>query len=172
MTLDTMHDLLIDELKDIYSAESQILQALPTMAAHATAPALVKAFEDHLEQTRGQVSRLDTIFQHLGVSPRGQTCKAMEGLLAEGAATLAKKGDDTVLDAAIIAAAQRVEHYEIAAYGSAHAFAKLMHQHEIADLLEETLDEEKEANDLLTTIAESKVNTKAPLMRELQRSGR
>lgn len=166
MALATMHDLMIAELKDIYSAETQLVKALPKMAKGANTPSLRKAFEDHLEQTQEHVSRLDQIFELLGTSPRGTKCKGMEGLLEEGADMLAEEGDDTVRDAGIIAAAQRVEHYEIAAYGSTLAFATLMGHTEIAGLLEQTLTEEKAADELLSAIAEDEVNVAAPGMDE------
>jgi ferritin-like metal-binding protein YciE len=172
MTLNTLHDLMIEELKDIYSAETQILKALPEMVKHATNADLKKAFEDHLTQTKGHVTRLDTIFGELKTDPKGTTCKAMEGILAEAAGTLAKKGDPIVLDAAIIGDAQRVEHYEIAAYGAVHAYAVQMKHDSIAKLLQATLTEEEAANDGLTAIAKTKVNNKAPQMRELQTAGK
>lgn len=164
MALTTMHDLMIAELKDLYSAETQLVKALPKMAKGATTPHLRNAFSDHLEQTQEHVSRLDEIFKILGRSPRGVTCKGMEGLIAEGSEMLEKEGDDIVRDAGLIAAAQRVEHYEIAAYGSTLAFARLMGHTEIAELLEATLAEEKAADELLSVLAEEEVNVAAPGM--------
>ncbi len=164
MALATMHDLMIAELKDLYSAETQLVKALPKMAKGVSAPSLRKAFEDHLAQTQEQVSRLEQICEMLGVSPRGKKCKGMEGLLEEGTEMLEEEGDDAVKDAGIIAAAQRVEHYEIAAYGSTLAFATLMGHSEIAELLETSLNEEKAADELLSTIAEEEVNVSAPGM--------
>jgi len=164
MALDTMQDLLIEELKDLYSAETQLVKALPKMAKGATAPALRKAFEDHLVQTQEQVSRLEEIFETLGTSPRGKKCKGMEGLLEEATGMLEEEGDENVKDAGIIASAQRVEHYEIAAYGSSLAFATLLGHTEIAERLETTLNEEKAADQLLSTIAEEEVNIAAPAM--------
>ena len=164
MALDTMHDLMINELQDIYSAETQLVKALPKMAKGATTPSLRKAIEDHLEQTQEHVTRLDQIFELLGTSARGKKCKGMEGLLAEGAEMLEEEGNETVKDAGIIAAAQRVEHYEIAAYGSTLAFATLMGHSEVAELLETTLAEEKAADSLLSSIAEDDVNPAAPGM--------
>jgi ferritin-like metal-binding protein YciE len=166
MSLDTMHDLMIAELKDLYSAETQIVKALPKMAEGATTASLRKAFEDHLEQTHEHVARLEKIFGILEVSPRGKKCKGMEGLLEEGGEMLEEEGDDTVRDAGIIASAQRVEHYEMAAYGSTLAFANLMGHSEIAELLEMTLNEEKEADKLLSSIAEDEVNSAAPGMED------
>jgi ferritin-like metal-binding protein YciE len=164
MALATMHDLMIAELKDLYSAETQLVKALPKMAKGVTAPSLRTAFENHLAQTQEQVSRLEQIFEMLGTSPKGKKCKGMEGLLEEGAEMLEEDGDPSVKDAGIIAAAQRVEHYEIAAYGSTLAFATLMGHSEIAELLETTLNEEKETDELLSTIAEEEVNVAAPGM--------
>jgi len=164
MALDTMQDLLIEELKDLYSAETQLVKALPKMAKGATAPSLRKAFEDHLVQTQEQVSRLEEIFETLGKSPKGKKCKGMEGLLEEATGMLEEEGDENVKDAGIIASAQRVEHYEIAAYGSSLAFATQLGHTEIAELLEITLNEEKEADQLLSTIAEEEVNIAAPGM--------
>ncbi len=164
MALATMHDLMIEELKDLYSAETQLVKALPKMAKGVTAPSLRKAFEDHLVQTQEQVSRLEQIFEMLGSSPKGKKCKGMEGLLEEAVEMLEEDGDENVKDAGIIASAQRVEHYEIAAYGSTLAFATLMGHSEIAELLETTLNEEKEADELLSTIAEEEVNIAAPAM--------
>ena len=166
MALATMQDLMIAELKDLYSAETQLVKALPKMARGAVTPSLRKAFENHLEQTHEHVARLEKIFDVLGASPRGTKCKGMEGLLEEGSEMLDEDGDDTVRDAGIIAAAQRVEHYEIAAYGSTLAFATLMGHTDIAELLEATLSEEKAADELLSTIAENEVNSAAPGMEE------
>lgn len=164
MALATMHDLMIEELKDLYSAETQLVKALPKMAKGVSAPSLRKAFEDHLVQTQEQVSRLEQIFEMLGTSPRGKKCKGMEGLLEEAVEMLEEDGDEQVKDAGIIASAQRVEHYEIAAYGSTLAFATLMGHTEIAELLETTLNEEKEADVLLSSIATEEVNAAAPGM--------
>jgi ferritin-like metal-binding protein YciE len=164
MALATMHDLMIAELKDLYSAETQLVKALPKMVKGAHTTSLAKAFEDHLEQTHEHVARLEQIFEIVGKSPRGTKCKGMEGLLAEAAEMLDEEGNDAVRDAGIIAAAQRVEHYEMAAYGSTLAFATLMGHADVADLLEMTLNEEKAADALLTSIAEGDVNPAAPGM--------
>jgi ferritin-like metal-binding protein YciE len=164
MALATMHDLMIAELKDLYSAETQLVKALPNLVRGARTPSLSKAFEDHLEQTHEHVARLEQIFDIIGKSPRGTKCKGMEGLLAEAADMLGEDGDDTVRDAGIIASAQRVEHYEIAAYGSTLAFATLLAHSEVAELLEMTLNEEKAADALLSSIAEDEVNSAAPGM--------
>lgn len=161
MALDTLHDLMVDELKDLYSAETQLVKALPKMVDGASTASLKKAISDHLEQTKGQVTRLEQVFEMLGESPRGKKCKAMEGLCEEGAEMISEAGQDVVRDAGIIAAAQRVEHYEIAAYGSTIAFARLMGHEKIAVILHQTLDEEKAADNLLNNIAEEEINPAA-----------
>jgi ferritin-like metal-binding protein YciE len=161
MSLDTLHDLMVNELKDLYSAETQLVKALPKMAKAAGSESLRTAFTEHLEQTKGQVARLDEIFALIDASPRGKKCKAMEGLVEEGSEMAAEKGEDAVRDAGLIAAAQRVEHYEIAAYGSTIAYARLMGHDAVVDLLQATLDEEKAADTLLTELAESEVNPAA-----------
>lgn len=161
MKLETLHDLYVDELKDLYSAEHQLLKALPKMAKAASAPQLAKAFTDHLEETRGQVERLEKIFKKLDVSPKGKTCKAMEGLLEEGKEVMDEDADPTVMDAALIAAAQRVEHYEMAGYGCVRTFARLLGDEQAADLLQKTLDEEGAADKKLTKLAETVINVEA-----------
>jgi ferritin-like metal-binding protein YciE len=158
MSLDSLHDLYVDELKDLYSAENQLLKALPKMAKAASVPELKAAFEEHLEITRGQVSRLETIFEELEVSPKGKKCKAMEGLIEEGKEIIEEKGAPAVVDAALIAAAQRVEHYEMAGYGCVRTFANLLGYEQAAALLQETLDEEGEADKKLTELAETVIN--------------
>src|SRR5438132_2434128 len=158
MKLESLRDLFVNELRDLYSAENQLVKALPKMAKAASAPELQTAFTEHLEQTKEQVNRLDRIFQELGKNPKGKRCKAMEGLLEEGKDTLAEDADPAVLDAALIAAAQRVEHYEIASYGCARTFARLLGMEEAARLLQETLDEESETDEKLTHIAETNIN--------------
>jgi ferritin-like metal-binding protein YciE len=161
MKLKTLHDLYIDELKDLYNAEHQLLKALPKMAKAASDTKLAKAFTDHLSETKGQVDRLEGIFKKLDVSPKGKTCKAMEGLLEEGKEVMAEDADPTVMDAALIAAAQRVEHYEMAGYGCVRTFARLLDYDEAADLLQETLDEEGAADKKLTKLAETVINLEA-----------
>lgn len=161
MSLDSLHDLYVDELKDLYSAENQLLKALPKMAKAATAPELKAAFTEHLEVTRKQVERLDQIFEGLGVSPKGKKCKAMEGLVEEGKEVMEEEGEDEVIDAALIAAAQRVEHYEMAGYGCVRTFANLLGYEDAAALLQETLDEEGEADKKLTELAETVINVEA-----------
>jgi ferritin-like metal-binding protein YciE len=161
-TITTLDKLYEEELRDIYNAEGQLVKALPKMAKAASNDELKKAIEDHLEQTKGQVDRLEKVFQSLGVAVRGKTCAAMKGLLEEGKEILEEEDiEDTVLDAALIAAAQKVEHYEIATYGTLIAWAKQLGYADQAKLLEETLTEEKEADSLLTEIAESNINAMA-----------
>jgi ferritin-like metal-binding protein YciE len=155
-----MTELFVDELKDLYSAEKQIIRVLPKLAKAATSEDLKQAFLSHLEETNGQVARLDKIFETLGKTPRGKTCVGMKGVLEEGAEVLEDTDKGSVRDAALISAAQRVEHYEMAGYGSVRDFAKMLGQGEIATLLEETLEEEKAADKKLTSIAKQ-VNAEA-----------
>ena len=161
MKLETLHDLYVDELKDLYNAEHQLLKALPKMAKAASAPQLAKAFTDHLAETIGQVERLEKIFKELDAKPKGKTCKAMKGLLKEGKEVRAEDADPTVMDAALIAAAQRVEHYEMAGYGCVRTFARLLGYQQAAGLLQETLDEEGTADKKLTQLAEIVINVEA-----------
>ncbi len=160
MSVKTINELLLDELKDLYSAEKQITKALPKMAKAASSQDLKSAFESHLEETQGHVERLDKIFENLGKSPRGKTCHGMQGLLEEGSEMISESEKGPVRDAGLISAAQRVEHYEMAGYGSVREFASILGQNEIASLLEETLGEEKAADEKLTGIAK-KVNPQA-----------
>jgi ferritin-like metal-binding protein YciE len=154
MSVGTIEELFIDELKDLYSAEKQITKSLPKLAKAATAPELKDAFESHLKETLGQIERLEKVFEILGKSPRGKTCNGMKGVLEEGAEVLeeTEKGS-SVRDAALISAAQRVEHYEMAGYGCVREYAKLLGQKEIAQLLDETLAEEKAADSKLGQVA-------------------
>jgi ferritin-like metal-binding protein YciE len=161
MKLASLHDLYVHELKDLYNAENQIIKALPKMAKAASAPQLTKALTEHLEQTKDQVGRLEKIFKMLEVSPKGKTCKAMEGLLEEGKELVAEDADASVRDAAIIAAAQKVEHYEIAAYGCVRTFAHLLGDDQAAELLQKTLDEEGISDKKLTKLAEAVINVEA-----------
>jgi ferritin-like metal-binding protein YciE len=171
MKLNTLEQLYISELRDLYSAENQLLKALPKMAKGASSPELKDAFEKHLEQTKGHVERLEQIFQQLAESPKGKTCHGMKGLIEEGAETLKEDGEDSVLDAGIIVAAQKVEHYEIAGYGSVRTFANLLGKDEEAKLLQSTLDEEAETNEILNGLAESIVNPEAVSETELAEAG-
>lgn len=161
MALESMQDLLIHQLQDIYSAEKMLLKALPKMVERVSAEELKAAFSHHLSETQSQVTRLERIFKILDESPSGTKCKAMEGLIAEAEDMLGEDGNDAVIDAGIIADAQRVEHYEIAAYGTARTLAQTLGNTEAAQLLEESLEEEKEADQRLTEIAEAAVNVEA-----------
>jgi ferritin-like metal-binding protein YciE len=154
MKANSLRDLFVEQLQDLYNAEQQLVKALPKMAKAATSDDLRSAFEEHLEKTKGHVQRLEDIFEQLGERAKGQKCKGMEGLVKEGSEVIGEDMDDDVKDAALIAAAQRVEHYEIAGYGTVRTFATLLQEDAAADLLEETLDEEKEADETLTGIAE------------------
>jgi len=160
MSVETMQELLLDELKDLYSAEKQIVRALPKLAKAATSPDLKQALTNHLEETEGQVSRLERIAEMVGKKFTGKTCVGMKGVLEEGSEVLEETDKGTVRDAAMIAAAQRVEHYEMAGYGSARDFANTLGLSEVAALLEETLAEEKEADKKLTSISK-RVNATA-----------
>ena len=161
MKLDTLEQLYISELRDLYSAENQLVKALPKMAKAASSDELRNAFEKHLEQTKEHVQRLEQIFEQLDESPKGKTCRGMKGLIEEGSEILEEDGEDSVLDAGIIVAAQKVEHYEIAGYGSARTFANLLGQDEAAELLQSTLDEESDTNENLNQLAENIVNPEA-----------
>lgn len=171
MKLDTLENLYISELRDLYSAENQLLKALPKMAKSASSPELKDAFEQHLEQTKGHVERLEQLFQQLDESPKGKTCQAMKGLIEEGSEILKEEGEESVLDAGMIVAAQKVEHYEIASYGSVRTFANLLGQDEAARLLQSTLDEESETNEILNRLAESVVNPEALTETDLADAG-
>ena len=149
-----LRELYIDELKDLYNAESQLLKALPKMAKAASSGELRQGFEEHLEQTKGQVQRLEQIFQKLGESPKGKKCRGMEGLIEEGSEVMEQDFDGAVKDAALIGAAQRVEHYEIAGYGTVRSIAETLGEDDHVSLLEETLEEEKETDEKLTQLAE------------------
>lgn len=161
MKLDSLRTLWIEELRDLYNAENQILKALPKMAKKASTPELKEAFENHLGETQTHVERLDEIFVKLGKKPTGKTCKAMKGLVEEGAEMMKEDGPESVIDAGLIAAAQRVEHYEMAGYGVVRTFASILGEGEAQDLLQETLDEEGAADEKLTEIAEGIVNEEA-----------
>jgi ferritin-like metal-binding protein YciE len=158
-----LHELFLDELRDLYSAEQQLTKALPKMAKAASHPQLVQAFESHLKETEGHVKRLEDAFTALGEKPDGEKCEAMEGLIKEGSALIDRKGDlpDAVLDAGLIAAAQKVEHYEIASYGTVITWSTLMNHDEVTELLTETIAEEEAADDKLTMLAENGINESA-----------
>lgn len=161
MHLEHLMDLYVDELRDVYNAEKQLMRALPKMANHANHEELRTAFEDHERITGEQVKRLETIFDDLKLPPAGKKCLGMEGLIAEGEELLEEGGDPDVVDAAMISSAQRVEHYEIAAYGTLRTYADRLGLKEHARLLQQTLDEEGDTNKLLTRIAETRVNRDA-----------
>lgn len=161
MELETLKDLYVEELKDLYSAENQILKALPQMIKKASHPQLKKAFAAHEKQTREHVVRLERICDDLGESPRGKKCHGMEGLLKEGKELIAEKPEPDVLDAGMISAAQHVEHYEMAGYGTVRTYAQQLGYDKHAQLLQKTLDEEQQTDLLLTQIAESSVNIDA-----------
>lgn len=160
-TLNTMEDLYLDQLEDLYDAEQRLTKALPKMAAAAHSPELKRAFETHLRETEGHIKRLEQCFDLIGKKPKSKTCDAMKGLVSEGDTVVSATGDPDVKDAALIAAAQRVEHYEMAGYGCLRQFAIRCGQENAAELHQETLDEEEKTDRLLTEIAESSVNVKA-----------
>jgi ferritin-like metal-binding protein YciE len=161
LKLNSLRDLFIEELRDLYSAETQLVDALPKMAEAAASQELASAFEHHLEETRGHVSRLESIFNQIGEKSSGETCEAMKGLIKEGEILVKAEGDPDVRDAGLIGAAQRVEHYEMAGYGTARSLARRLGENQTAEILQQTLDEEGEANKKLTSIAESQVNVVA-----------
>lgn len=156
-----LHELLVDELKDLYNAENQIIKALPKMAKAASSPELKRAFERHLEETKRQVERLDQISEALDVRLSGKKCKGMEGLIEEGKEIMSEDLEEDALDAGLIGAAQKVEHYEIAAYGTARAHANVLGMGKVAKLLQQTLDEEGMTDKKLTQLAESIINVEA-----------
>ena len=159
--MNTLRDLYVDELKDLWSAEKQLIKALPKMAKAANDPELSKAFMTHLRETERQVERLEQVFEELGESPRGKKCIGMEGLIEEGQELLKEKPDPDVLDAGLIAKAQHIEHYEIAGYGTVRTYAQLLGAERQAQLLQQTLDEERKTDKLLTQLAESSINIEA-----------
>lgn len=161
MKLNTLKDLYIHELKDLYSAEKQLIKALPKMAKAASNQKLAKGFETHLKQTKEHASRLENILAALDQTTRGPKCKGMEGVIKEGAEVIEEEADDEVRDAALIAAAQRVEHYEMAGYGTARTYAELLGDKAGAKILQTTLDEEAETDEKLTKLAESSINVAA-----------
>jgi ferritin-like metal-binding protein YciE len=161
LKLDGLENVLVLQLKDLYSAEDQLIEALPKMADAAHSPKLKRALLDHLEETRRQKQRLESAFRMLGREAEGETCEAMQGLISEGDEVAGLEGDPDAKDAALIAAAQRVEHYEIAGYGCARTFARQLGHEDVAALLQESLDEEGDADKLLSGIAETFVNVSA-----------
>lgn len=161
MKLNTLHDLYVHELRDLYNAEQQIIKSLPKMAKAAASTEVRNAFQEHLDTTRRQVERLERIFQRLDLPAKGSACKGMQGIIEEGEEIMRADAQEMVGDAALIAQAQRVEHYEIAGYGTARTYARQLGYEEDARLLQETLNEEGETDKKLTSIAESRVNIEA-----------
>jgi len=161
MELDTLKDLYIQELKDLYSAEKQLVKALPKMIRATKHPELKAAFKTHLQQTAEHARRLELICEELGVTPRGKKCVGMEGLIEEGSELIREQPDADVLDAGLISAAQHVEHYEMAGYGTVRTYARQLGYESQAQLLQQTLDEEGETDHLLTDLAESRINLEA-----------
>jgi ferritin-like metal-binding protein YciE len=161
MQLDTLKDLYVEEIKDLYSAEKQLIRALPKMAKAATDRQLQQAFRTHLQQTAEHAARLEQICKDLGVSPRGKKCVGMEGLIEEGSELIKENPDPGVLDAGLISKAQHVEHYEMAGYGAVRTYARQLGFESHAGLLQKTLDEEGQTNQLLTELAESRINVEA-----------
>ena len=157
----TLHDAFVDELRDSYDAEKQLTKALPKLAKAASNPKLRQAFESHLEETQGHIERLEQVFENLGERARGKHCDGIAGIIEEGKSTMEEDFDDTTMDACLIAAGQRAEHYEMAAYGTLVAWARRLDMNEAADLLHQTLDEEKETDVKLTELAEAGVNASA-----------
>lgn len=161
MQMESLQDLLVDQLKDLYNAENQLIKALPKMAKAATNAQLQQAFTTHLEETRGHVDRLEKVFEVLGESAKGKTCKAMKGLIEEGKEMMEEDAEPEVMDAGLIAAAQRIEHYEIAGYGCVRTYAQMLGNDQAAQLLQQTLEEEGLTDKKLTDLAESVINLEA-----------
>ncbi|HEY4284530.1 MAG TPA: ferritin-like domain-containing protein [Chthoniobacterales bacterium] len=161
MKLESLETLYVEELRDIYNAENQLLKALPKMAKAASASELKQAFEDHLEQTKEHVERLEEIFEKLDKKPTGKTCKAMKGLVEEGSEIIEEDGEEHVIDAGLIAAAQKVEHYEIASYGTVRTWAEILGEDDAVELLQQTLDEEGETDKRLSELAQDLINVEA-----------
>ena len=157
----SFQDLFLEQIEDLYDAENRLTEALPKMAEASYSPQLRQAFETHVRETQGHVSRLESIFRQLNTEPKRETCAAMKGLITEGEEMISAKGDPAIKDAALIAAAQRVEHYEMSGYGTARSFALRLGLREAADLLQQTLNEEKAADEKLNQIAEGSVNAQA-----------
>ena len=161
MAGNNLREALVEEIRDLYNAEKQLTKALPKMAKGATSDELREAFETHLEETEGQVTRLERVFELLEEKPRGKHCAGMAGIVEEGSEKLQEDMEDAVLDACLIAAAQKVEHYEISAYGTAIAWAEALQLSDVAEVLQETLAEEKAADEKLTALAEAGINEAA-----------
>ena len=161
MEMETLQELMVEEMRDIYNAEKQLLKALPKMAKKASNPQLRKAFETHMRETEGQVARLEKAFEKLGKKPTGKKCAAMEGLIEEGKEMMGEDMEDDVMDAALISVAQKVEHYEIASYGTVRTWAQQLGDDQLARVLQQTLDEEGKTDKLLTELAENTINIEA-----------
>ncbi len=161
MEMESLRDLMVHDLRDLYSAENQLLKAMPKMVKKASSPDLKKSFERHMRETEGQVERLKKIFEKMGKKPTGKKCLAMEGLINEAKETMGEDMEPEVLDAALIGVSQKVEHYEIAGYGTARTYARLLGEDQAAKLLEQTLQEEEKTDKLLTQLAESQINLEA-----------
>ena len=161
MEMESLQELFVEELRDLYSAEAQLLKAMPKMAKKAQHPELKAAIETHMQETQGQVERLDQVFELLGQKAKGKKCLAMEGLINEAKEHMSEDMDDDVMDAALIGMAQKIEHYEIAGYGTARTYAKLLGHKDVQRLLQQTLDEEGKTDKLLTKLAESSINLEA-----------
>ena len=161
MKIESLRDLYVEQLHDLYSAETQLVEALPKMAKAASTPQLQNAFQEHLTQTKTHVQRIEQIFHKLGAKPKDQTCKGMEGLIKEGSEMIKMKGEPAAIDAGLIAAAQRVEHYEIAGYGCVHTYAQQLGEQQDAQLLQQTLNEEGQTDKKLTQLAEQLINLEA-----------
>ncbi len=161
MALESLQDLFVEQLRDLYSAENQLVKALPKMAKASDSEELKAAFQSHLEETKGHVERLSQIFEKLGAKAGGKTCQAMKGLVEEGSEMIEEDAEPPVMDAGLIAAAQRVEHYEMAAYGCVRNYAKLLGETEAQQLLQKTLDEEAAADKKLSKLADGGINKRA-----------
>jgi ferritin-like metal-binding protein YciE len=161
MEIESLQELLIEEMRDIYNAEVQLTKAMPKMVKKASNPQLKKAFETHLKETEGQIQRLQKIFDKLGKKPTGKKCAAMEGLVEEGKEMMGEDMDEETMDAALIAVAQKIEHYEIASYGTVRTWARHIGDEQTAKLLQQTLDEEGKTDKLLTEMAENNINVEA-----------
>jgi ferritin-like metal-binding protein YciE len=161
MKLESLRDLMVEQMQDLYDAEKRITSALPKMAKAASSPELKAAFEKHLKETENHVTRLEKSFDILGEKAKAKKCKAMEGLIAEGTETIEEDAEPEVKDAALIAAAQRVEHYEMAGYGTVSAYARLLNQPGVLELFQETMAEEEATDEALTRLAESTINLQA-----------
>lgn len=161
MEFNNLNDLFIEQLRDLYDAEQRLTDALPKMAEAATSSQLKQAFTQHFSQTKEHVRRLEQVFNQIGKQPEGETCPAMKGLIQEGQQAISAKGDSAVKDAALIAAAQRVEHYEMAGYGTVRTFAQQLGMQNVASILQKTLDEEGQTDKLLTQLAERGINQQA-----------